>query len=61
MENLSEQSLEIIARNKVHVDRCLELQQRLGKVTARAFHVRWKADPANPNAEKEFALLLSGN
>lgn len=61
MKNLSEKSKKIISRFKIHSGRCLELQQRLGKVTARAFHVKWKGDPDSPVAAKEFALLMQGN
>jgi hypothetical protein len=61
MEELSEESKAIIARFEVHRDRCLLIKERLGTVASKYYHERWRSDPANAVAEKEFEILMQGN
>lgn len=61
MENLTEESKAVVKRFEVHRDRCILIRETLGAMAAYNFHVRWKADPGSPIADKEFETMMRGN
>lgn len=58
VKELSPKSQAIIDRGFVHRDRCRQLEAHLGEGAAKAFHLKYKADPGSEQARKEFEKLI---